>query len=122
MTCKGNCKTAPGYYSKLVTIQKLKTTATVDASGHIDPTDSTNWETHTKAYAKVYTKGGREFYRAANIDAEASHMWEVASSSKVRAITPDMRLKWNDRYFNIVSVQDKDESRITAEIVTKEDV
>lgn len=121
MTCKGECR-GPGYYQKLITIEKLKTTGLDDDYGTLDETNSANWEQHTKAYARVVTRGGREFHQASQVHADLSHLWEVPSSAKVRAITPEMRINWNGRIFQILSAQDKDENRQYSEISTKERV
>lgn len=121
MSCKGNCR-GPGYYQKLITIEKLKTTGLDDDYGTLDQTLDASWETHTKAYARLYTRGGREFYQANQNHADLSHLWEVPDSSKVREITPKMRINWNGRIFQILSAQDKDENRQYTEISTKESV
>lgn len=120
MTCKSNCQAAPGTYSKLVTIEKPKSTGYDSDYGTYDYTDSTNWEEHTQAYAKVQTRGGREFFQASKVHADVSHLWETQSTAKVRAAKPRMRLTWDGRVFQILSVQDKDEDRRTVEISTKE--
>ncbi len=125
MSCKGKCRTSPGSYPLLVTIEKPKTSAdgaTVDAGGHIDYSLDANWQEHTKAYAKVSTRGGREFFHAAKVHAELSHLFEVPDSDKIRSIGPEMRINWSGRKFNILSAQDKDESRRVSEISTKEAV
>lgn len=120
MTCKSNCQSSPGTYSKLITIEKPKTTGYDSDYGTHDLSSNTNWEQHTKAYAKVSTRGGREFFQASKVHSDVTHLWEVQSTAKVRTATPDMRLKWDDRTFQILSVLDKDENRRVAEISTKE--
>ena len=106
--------------TKLVTIEKPKTTGYDSDYGTHDLSSDTVWEDHTKAYANVQTRGGREFFQASKVHADVTHLWEVASTAKTRSTTPEMRLKWNDRTFQILSVQDKDEDRRTVEISTKE--
>lgn len=120
MTCKSNCQAAPGTYNKLVTIEKPKSTGYDSDYGTYDLTSSANWEQHARAYAKVETRGGREFFQASKVHADLSHLWETPSTGKVRAATPKMRLIWNNRVFQILSVQDKDEDRRVVEISTKE--
>ena len=120
MTCKSNCQTAPGSRTKLITIEKPKTTGFDANYGTHDLSSDASWEQHTKAYANVLTRGGREFFQASKVHADLSHLWEVASTAKTRSATPEMRLTWNDRTFQILSVLDKDEDRRTVEISTKE--
>jgi len=120
MTCKSNCQASPGTYNKLVTIEKTKSTGYDSDYGTYDLSSDTNWEQHTKAYAKVQTRGGREFFQASKVHTDVSHLWEMQSTAKVRAATPKMRLIWNSRVFQILSVQDKDEDRRVVEISTKE--
>ena len=125
MGCNGKCKHGPGMYPNLVTIEKPKTAtdgATVNAAGHIDYSLDANWQEHTKAYAKIQTRGGREFFQASKNHAELSHLFEVPDSTKVRSSGPEMRINWSGRKFNILSVQDKDEARRYSEISTKEAV
>lgn len=122
MKCGDNCKTSPAHYSKLITIQKPKATGQDEDYGKLDLSLDSSWEQHTKAYAKVLTKGGREFFQASQVRADLSHMWEVPSSGKVRETTTTMRIKWNDRTFQILASYDKDENRRTHIIETKEKV
>ena len=124
MTCNNGCKKTRRR-RKLITIEKPKTAATgatVNASGHIDVRIDANWETHTKAYAEAMTRGGREFFRAAQVDATLSHLWMVTSSEKVRTIGPEMRIKWDGRTFNILSALNKNEDNQESEISTLEAV
>jgi SPP1 family predicted phage head-tail adaptor len=120
MNCKGECS-GPGRYNKLVTIQKIKTGATANTStGKIDKSLDSNWTTHANAYCSVSTGAGREFYRASQVHADLTHLWETRSTVSLRSTTPEMRIQWDGRTFEIISSMDKDEARETHQITTKE--
>ncbi len=102
------CKTSPGYYSKLVTIQKPGTTGR-DAAGHIDLSVAANWDDVTKAYCRVMPQNGREFYRAQQTEANITHLIEMPYSNKTAAIDPSYRLKMSSRYLNVISAINVDE-------------
>lgn len=115
------CQTGIVRRTKLVTIQKIKTSATANTStGKIDKSNDLNWTTHTKAYCSVSTGEGREFYRASQVHADLTHLWETRSTVSLRSTTPEMRIQWGDRTFEIISCKDKDEARDTYQITTKE--
>jgi SPP1 family predicted phage head-tail adaptor len=94
-----------------VTVQQLKSAATRDANNEVDPTDSDNWETYTSRSATFKTRGGSERFASDMIQAGQTHRAYVRSDTTTRAITPDMRLSYSGRIFNILAVADEDEMR-----------
>ena len=112
MGCRGNCKSGPGSYPKLVTIQKPKTTGQ-DAAGHIDLSDDSNWEDVSKAYCKVLPQSGKEFYRAQKTEANITHVLETQYSTNTAAIDPSYRIRLGTRSLNVVSAINEEEMNKT---------
>ena len=72
-----------GEYVQKVTIQQLSGTA--DAHGFIDDTLATNWAEYGTAYARVQSKGGREFWKVDQVSADVSHVWYCPWSKSIAA-------------------------------------
>lgn len=104
-------------YNKKIDIKRL--TGTADAAGHVDNTADANWSLYVSAYAKVQTKGGREFWKVQQVNADVSHVWTCPYGKKLAAATPDMRLHSEGVVHQILSVIDIDEAHETIEIQTK---
>ena len=104
-------------YDKPVTIEQLSGSA--DAHGHIDNTDNANWSSYTTSFARVISRGGREFWKVDQQAADVTHVWVCPYDSTVAAATPDMRLKYNSTVYQIVSVIDVDLASEEVEIQTK---
>lgn len=104
-------------YDKKVTIEQFSGTA--DAMGHVDTTDASNWQMYTTSYAKVQSKGGREFWKIDQVSADVSHVWTCPYSSELAAATPDMRLIWDSTTYEILSVIDIDLAHEEVEIQTR---
>lgn len=106
-----------GKYNERISIEKLAGTA--DAHGHIDNTANSNWQLYSDAYASVMTRGGREFWKIDQQQADISHVWHCPYSATLAAATPDMRLKHEGLFYEIVSVIDLDLAHEEIEIQTK---
>ena len=104
-------------YKHKITIQEL--TGAADAHGHIDNTADASWSAYESAYASVQSKGGREFWKVDQVNAEVSHVWRCPWSTKLAAATPDMRLKYEGVVYQIFSVIDVDMEHREVEIQTK---
>ncbi len=105
-------------YTRKVAIECLD--GTVDAHGFIEnTTDSGNWEQYTTSYARVESKGGREFWKVDKVDSDISHVWWCPYSRELAAATPDMRLVNEDVEYEIVSVIDIDLAHQEVEIQTR---
>jgi len=104
--------------SKSITIQHVVGTA-VDAHGHIDKTTAANWGTYIRAFAKVISKGGREFWKVQQVNADVDHVWTVPYSSQVASATPDMRLTCDGVTYEIQSVVDVDLAHREVQIQTR---
>jgi len=107
----------PGDYNCPIVVESLSGTA--DSFGHVDTTDSANWSRLTTAWAKVQTKGGREFWKVDRVEADVSHVWRCPYSATLATATPDMRLVYSSTNHEIVSVIDIDEAHEVIEIQTR---
>jgi SPP1 family predicted phage head-tail adaptor len=107
-----DCKSKP-HLNRRVTIQQLKAEADLDrdANNEVDPTDADNWETYATRWAAFKTSGGSERFASDMIQAGQTHRVYVRSDSTTRAISPAMRLSYDDRVFNILAAVDEDEGR-----------
>lgn len=97
-------------FNKVVTIQKPKYD-NQDDFGKTDLTKSENWEDFIRPFCNVTTQGGGETFQADQVQAEQSHLWTTPSSTKVREITPDMRLVYDGEIHEILYAIDEDEDR-----------
>lgn len=103
---------------KSITIQRVVGT-TADAHGQVDKTTDANWGAYTRTFAKVQTKGGREFWKIQQVNADVSHVWNCQYSKTLAAATPDMRLSHEGKIYEILSVIDIDEAHEEIEIQTR---
>ena len=117
MLCHDECAM---HRDKKITLQRLKTGVTVDASGQIDKTASGNWETLVTAWAAVTTKGTKEFRQWGKTSEEATHLWTVISTTTTRSVTAADRIQWQGRTFDIIGRHDVDEAQRVVRIETKE--
>ena len=104
-------------YDKKITIQSL--TGSADAHGFIDNTAAANWSTYETAFASVQSKGGREFWKVQQVNADVSHVWRCQYSAALAAATPDMRLIHEGTTYQILSIEDVDLAHYEIEIRTK---
>lgn len=107
-------------YNKRISIQRLSGTA--DAAGHIDPTTNANWSTYAAAFASVQTKGGREFWKVQQVNADVDQAWRMPWSRDIAAATPDMRLVSEGVTYEILSVVDVNLAHEEVEIQTRKAV
>ncbi len=107
-----DCKSKP-HLNRRVVIQQLKAEADLerDANNEVDPTDADNWETYATRWAAFKTRGGSERFASDMIQAGQTHRVYLRSDSTTRAISPAMRLSYDDRVFNILAAVDEDEGR-----------
>lgn len=103
---------------KSITIQHVVGT-TADAHGQIDKTTGSNWGTYLRTFAKVQSKGGREFWKVQQVNADVSHVWNCQYSKQLADATPDMRLICEGITYEILSVIDIDLAHREIEIQTK---
>lgn len=89
-----------GSLRNLVTVQQRNDTQ--DTAGEMIP----NWGTFKTVRCAVIPLQGRELETAQQIMAEVSHRIDARWTA---GITPDMRILWNGRYFDIGAVMNVNE-------------
>ena len=104
--------------NKSITIQSI-TGTTVDAHGAVDITTGSNWSTYVRTFASVISKGGREFWKVNQVNADVSHVWKAQYCSELANATPAMRLVSEGVTYEILSVIDIDLAHREIEIQTK---
>ncbi len=110
-----------GKYNQRVVIEKLKDNPPIDdAHGEVDLTDERNWETHSRPWASINTKGGNEFWRVDKVEANVSHMLRLQYDRETRDINQQMRIKFRGRTLNIAAAYDIDEMHREIEIQATE--
>ncbi len=88
--------------NRLVTVKTLKSTAVVDSSGHVDKTDTTNWEVIGKEWVQFITQGSREFRVGDQVTQQLTHQITMRWSVKAAAqYTTECKLEYGTRTFNI---------------------
>lgn len=94
------------------TLQKQKATATPDAAGHVNLSDDAKWEDVTTRYFSVMPQSGREYYRAQQTESNLTHLLETHYDDETSLINPKYRLRitGTDRYLNVVSAINVEES------------
>lgn len=64
------------------------------------------WTDVFSTFAAMITTGGREYYAAQKLNAETTAVFKIWYQA---GITTLMRIKYGERYFNILSANDVDE-------------
>jgi SPP1 family predicted phage head-tail adaptor len=101
----------PGLFRHRVTFQSFVETTNENGFPVQDWTDvKTVW-------AMIKTVSGREYYEAAATQNENTVRFVIRYTT---GINPDMRIKYKDRTFEILSVINDDERNITLTIIAKE--
>ncbi|MCZ0754313.1 phage head closure protein [Anoxybacillus sp. J5B_2022] len=78
---------------------------------------SEEWQDRHHLWAAIKTLRGREYYEAATTQNENTVRFVVRYTA---GITPDMRIQYKGRTFEILSVINDDERNVTMTIVAKE--
>jgi SPP1 family predicted phage head-tail adaptor len=112
----GSCEETD--YDKKVSIEHL-TGTTADAHGQVEQTTNSNWSLFCSAWCSVISKGGREFWKVQQVNADVSHVWKTMWSKTAANITPKMRLIHEGLTYEILSAVDIDLAHRQIEIQTK---
>ena len=101
------------HLTRLVDVEKISTSATVDANGNIDETNDANWVKFGSEWVGFVTKGSREFFRGRQVNEDVTHQVTLRWSQKSAQYTTGMRLKMDGRKFNIsappINIDEKNE-------------
>lgn len=101
----------PGEFRHVITFQKLGNTQD-DYGAPIE-----QWNNTLTTRAGIYPLSGREFYAAETVNSEVTHKINMRYMT---GLTPDMRIKFGDRYFNIISIINFQERNIMLQLLCRE--
>ncbi|AXM88461.1 head-tail adaptor protein [Anoxybacillus ayderensis G10] len=105
----------PGLFRHRITFQQYDENAVNENGFPLE--DSQRWTDVKTVWAMIKTLQGREYYEAAATQNENTVRFVIRYTS---GITPDMRIKYKDRAFEILSVINDDERNIILTIIAKE--
>jgi SPP1 family predicted phage head-tail adaptor len=101
----------PGEYRHVIEFESLENVS--DSYGA--PFD--RWLHVLKTRAAIYPISGKEFYAAETVNSEVSHK---VNMRYMPGITPDLRIKFGDRFFSIISIINFQEKNIQLQLLCKE--
>lgn len=107
-----------------VTLQRVNESNTADAAGHTDYDNNASWLDVCGRWAKIKTRGGKEFFLFRQVNAEVSHIVDFDYDSKTKDIKPSWRIRYGDqpRLLNIKAAYDVDEAHKTIRCECTEEV
>lgn len=76
-----------------------------------------DWVDVASVWASVNPISGREFFAAEAVNSEVTHKINMRYRS---GITPDMRVKFKERYFQIIVVMNLQEKNVELQLLCKE--
>lgn len=100
-----------GEFRHLITFQKLLEVQ----NDYGEPTQA--WNDEITSRAAIYPVSGKEFYAAETVNSEVTHKINMRYT---QGLKPDMRIKFGDRYFNIISIINFQERGTLIQIMCKE--
>ncbi|WNF31640.1 phage head closure protein [Aeribacillus composti] len=103
----------PGEYRHIITIQQ-KTKIQNDYGEEIE-----DWVDLVTTRAGIYPISGKEFFAAETVNSEVTHKVNMRYIPN-KHISPDMRVKFGDRYFHIESVINFQEKNVELQLMCKE--
>lgn len=119
MGCRDKCRGRGGPSRNAlrhkVTIRQ-DTGTTKDGGGQGIP----SMQPYATFWAENKSQSGREFYRARQVNADITHLWEIPWSTVAAAITEQMQLVFEGRVMEILSVINVDEDDRTVRISARE--
>jgi SPP1 family predicted phage head-tail adaptor len=101
----------PGEFRHVITVQR--NAFTQNSFGEV--TD--NWIDVQTCRAGIYPLSGREFFNVETVNSEVSHK---VNMRYLPGITPDMRIKFGQRAFRIISIVNFQERNILLQLLCKE--
>lgn len=113
--CRGRVGVSRSALQHKVTIKQDVGTSS-DGGGQVIP-DPQPYDTF---WAENKSQSGREFYRARQVHADITHLWEVPWSRSAAAVTTEMQLVFDNRVMEILSVINVDEADRVVRISARE--
>jgi SPP1 family predicted phage head-tail adaptor len=101
----------PGEYRHIIIFQKKSGVQ----NSYGENTD--DWTDFLKTRVGIYPISGKEVFSAETINSEVSHK---VNMRYMPGITPDLRIKFGDRFFSIMSVINFQERNIELQLLCKE--
>lgn len=100
----------PGELRHKITFQRAK-------DGQNEYGESIGWDNILTAKAGIYPLSGREFYAAETVNSEVTHKIKMRYTPK---LTPDMRIEFGNRHFEIESIINFQEKNVELQLLCKE--
>ena len=82
-------------------LERIKSTTTPDASGHINLTDDSNWEFVTKRWFSIIPSNSKEFLIGDQQRGDVTHQITMRYDSLSSGVTTAWRLKHRNKIYNI---------------------
>lgn len=101
----------PGELRHIIIFQKLLNTQ--NDYGEL----TGQWNDVLTTRAGIYPISGKEFYAAETVNSEVSHKVNIRY---MKGLSPDMRIKFGDRFFSIISIINFQERNIELQLLCKE--
>lgn len=105
----------PGELRHRITIQKCNSNQ--NNYGEIDINATITWSDVVTVRAGIYPISGKEFFAAETVNSEITHKVKIRY---IEGISPNMRIKFNNRIFSIESVINFQERGIELQLLCKE--
>ncbi|MGG3987684.1 phage head closure protein [Bacillus smithii] len=105
----------PGQFRHRITFQRYDENATNENGFPLE--EDQRWQDVKTVWAMIKTLQGREYYEAATTQNENTVRFVIRYTS---GINPDMRIKYKERTFEILSVINDDEANKTLTVIAKE--
>jgi SPP1 family predicted phage head-tail adaptor len=101
----------PGELRHKIIFQKLENTQ----NNYGEPTEI--WSEVFTTKAAIYPISGKEFYAAETVNSEVSHKVNIRYK---KGLSPNMRVKFGERLFSIISIINFQERNVELQIMCKE--
>lgn len=101
----------PGEFRHTITFQE--SSGTQDDYGELID----DWKDVITVKAAIYPISGKEFYAAETVNSEVTHKINMRYKPGLK---PSMRVKFKDRYFNIISIINFQERNVELQLMCKE--
>lgn len=105
-------RTNPGEYRHIITFQ----TKSGEKNSYGENTAS-NWTDVLTTRAGIYPVSGKEFFAAETVNSEVTHKINIRY---LKGVSPDMRIKFGVRIFNIISIINFQEKNVEFQLLCKE--
>lgn len=102
----------PGELRHIITFQRLDLDGPQNKYG-----EPIKWDDGITTRAGIYPISGKEFYAAETVNSEVTHKINIRYTEGLK---PSMRIKFENRYFDIISIINFQEKNIMLQLLCKE--